>query len=472
MSALSEGGDWPPRPAGAAWEEPSSTSSALDPEDSDPAGRRPMGVLCAALALATGLGIAEEEFSFLALALVVLGFGALGSVVLRGGLPPRRGGLGPVPAALRPGLVGVGVLVVVAATAFEPNWYAEGPWLVASHWLTRAAALVAALAVLPAYTTSTAVWRIAFGLAAGGGVAMLLAAPRPEIDVFYFLQQSTAELVNGFDLYRQTWEGSPGLYEVYPYLPGTSLLLAPARWLLGDVRFALLAASLLAAVMIRRLGGPGLPVLVPLLLVLAPRATWLWQQSWTEPLLLAALAGMVLAVRRGRPALAVVAFAVALASKQHVVLLVPLAMAWRDFGVRRSLASLGLAGVVVLPWFLAAPRAMIDDAVLYNLSLPVLARGLDLPALALRAGVELTFLPMAAGLIAAYVVALRRLTRDAAGFCLGSALVLWTLDLLNKQSFFNHYTLPLGLLLLAIGAAWGERPAAVPVPAQEAATTG
>jgi hypothetical protein len=40
---------------------------------------------------------------------------------------------------------------------------------------------------------------------------------------------------------------------------------------------------------------------------------------------------------------------------------------------------------------------------------------------------------------------------------LSSALVLLALDLANKQSFFNHYTLPLGLLVLALVAGSAER---------------
>jgi hypothetical protein len=274
----------------------------------------------------------------------------------------------------------------------------------------------------------------------------------PLIDVWYLLQQSTEGLLAGQDAYRQVWVGSPGLTDVYPYLPWTSVLLVPAQLLTADVRFGLLAASVLAAALVRRVGGPALPVLVPLLVVLAPRTPWTWQQAWTEPLLVAALAAMVLAVRSGRADLAVLAFAAALASKQHVALLVPLAAAWPAFGVRRAAASAGLAAAAVLPWFLADPRAMIDDAVRYNLALPVLERGLDLPALLLRSGIEMSFLPMLVALLGAYLLCLLRLPRDAAGFCLGGALVLWTLDLLNKQSFYNHYTLPLGLVVLAIAA--------------------
>jgi hypothetical protein len=46
-----------------------------------------------------------------------------------------------------------------------------------------------------------------------------------------------------------------------------------------------------------------------------------------------------------------------------------------------------------------------------------------------------------------------RMPRTPSGLALGCALVMWSFDLANKQTFFNHYVLPLGLLLIAVAAA-------------------
>jgi hypothetical protein len=265
--------------------------------------------------------------------------------------------------------------------------------------------------------------------------------------------------LQGKDLYRQTWSGHAyGLRNQYPYLPWTSVLLLPAWILTHEVRVGLLAASVLATLGARRLAlvndlsGSVPSAFLPLLLVGYPLFAFGLQQSWTEPLLLALLAGMLLAVRTGHLRWAVACLAVALATKQHVVLLLPLAALWPEFGWRRSLASAGLGFVLVLPWFVAGPKNFWDDAVLLNLHYGVLRRGLDLPALALRHGVMLGFAVTMIAVGLAYLIAVLRLPRTAVGFAAGGGLVELALDVFNKQSFFNHYTLAMGLFVLALVA--------------------
>ena len=78
---------------------------------------------------------------------------------------------------------------------------------------------------------------------------MVVATPEPRIDVFYLLQGSADGMLHGEDMYQQSWAPIPelyrsgGLFAVYPYLPGTSVLVLPARILFGDVRYAEIAAS-------------------------------------------------------------------------------------------------------------------------------------------------------------------------------------------------------------------------------------
>jgi hypothetical protein len=184
-----------------------------------------------------------------------------------------------------------------------------------------------------------------------------------------------------------------------------------------------------------------------------PHWAFLVDQSWTEPLLLAALAVAILALRLERPVVAMLGLAVALACKQHIVLLLPLFALWPGFGWRRTLGSTALAALVVLPWLIAGPRDFWHDAVHTNLALAVMRRALSLPSLFERWGFVVGFWFLLLVLAAAYLVALRWLPRTPAGLALGCGLVLWALDLANKQSFFNHYTLPLGLLVITLAAA-------------------
>jgi hypothetical protein len=87
----------------------------------------------------------------------------------------------------------------------------------------------------------------------------------------------------------------------------------------------------------------------------------------------------------------------------------------------------------------------------------VLLRGLCLPSLFAHRGWTVGFWFLLTALILAYALVLLRAPRTPAGLALGSAVVLLTVALANKQSFFNHYTLGIGLLVVALGLADASR---------------
>jgi len=391
---------------------------------------------------AIALGIADHhgDYQPVALAWVCLGLALAVSACV--GIVRIPIGWSLLLAAL---VVAVGPLLAGPANHHHGTWYA----------LSRVAAYPAAATVL-----ATLRWRRLFGLALGlivlTALLRILATPTPPIDVHYLLTDSTHGLLQGKDLYRQAWPGSTGLTNQYPYLPWSSVLLLPGWILTHEVRVGLLVASALGAVGASRLArahglrGSARTAFWPLLMVAYPLFAYGQQQSWTEPLLLALLAGMLLAMRTGHPRYAMLCLAVALATKQHIVLLLPLTAWWPAFGWRRTAASAGVGFLLVLPWLIAGPRDLWNGAVLLNLHYRVLPRGLDVPALALRHGIPLGFAAVAVAVGLAYAVTVLRLPRSAAGFAAGGGLVELALDVFNKQSFFNHYTLVLGLLVLAL----------------------
>jgi uncharacterized membrane protein len=163
-----------------------------------------------------------------------------------------------------------------------------------------------------------------------------------------------------------------------------------------------------------------------------------------------ALAVAVLAYRAERTGIAVVALAVALATKQPIILLLPLFAVWPRFGVRHAAASFGLAVLGVLPWVIAGPRAFWHDAVHAELALGVKTDSLGLPGFLLRHGDRTGFWLLAVALLLAYVVVLARVPRTPSGLALGCAVVTAAYDLANKQTFFNHWQLPLGLIVIAL----------------------
>jgi hypothetical protein len=251
----------------------------------------------------------------------------------------------------------------------------------------------------------------------------------------------------------------------FTYLPWTAVLLAPARWLTGDVRVGLVAATVLAALALRALAGRSAAApenvrvaagLAALFLVLPGTATQV-EQAWTEPLLFACLALAALALARQRQVSAIVLLALGLACKQHLALLLPLLAVWPRFGIRRAVSTALVAGLAVLPWLIADARAMLDDTVLLLVRYPPMRFADSLYLLAINeTGWTPPFWLTGAIVVATVATAcavIRRRDPEPAELFGWAGLVLLVANLVNKQAFYNQYWLVATLTLLALAAA-------------------
>ena len=452
------------------------TISSDAPASAVMTSQRPTALLLSGwVAVALGIGTHDGRYALPSLALVVIGtlLVAAGLLVasLSTGQSPASGLLARFPDwPTRFTLAAAALTVGLAPLIWHPRYFAHGAGWTASQIFAALAGLLAAATMMPfgggsaglasRLASQRGLFWIALALMSAAGVTMIASAPKPHIDVFFLLQGSTKGLFQGDDMYRQQWAASRasypshGLFDVYPYLPWTSVLLAPFRLIFGDIRYGLVLSLAISAVVARKLaeGSPArfVPALLPLLIALYPKVTYGYQLSWTEPLLVALLAGMVLAVERGRLTWAVVLLALALASKQHIVLLLPLTALWPRFGWRRTLAAAGGALLLISPWIIAGPRDFWHDAVGANVGLGYRADALCVATFFHKAfGVDPGFALTGLGLIAAYLLAWR-VRGDAFGFCAGAGLLVLALDVTNTQSFFNHYTLGMALVVLAI----------------------
>ena len=326
-----------------------------------------------------------------------------------------------------------GVLVVAAATAVP----ALLPLLQVLH--TRQVAAVA-------LTVATA----GYGLVVLGGI--------PVIDVWALLQGAGQGLMQGRNPYELVFPAAPPgqTAHCFTYLPATALLTTPGVWF-GDARWAELALLISTGALLvwhlQRRGGVRMSLAV--LVVVLPGTVYLVQQSWTETLLLPALVATAVLTDRGRTGWAAVAFGVALATKQHVVLLVPVLLLCR-FRLRDLVLTAGTAAALTVPWLVANPSRFLECTAGFFLSAEAprtsLSWWLQLPG-----PFRLPLLGVA--LLAGYLLAWRYCPRNGGGFLVGAAVVFTTFGLVNKQTFLNQWWLVAALVVAGLALA-GRSPRA------------
>ena len=344
------------------------------------------------------------------------------------------------------------VTLAVRAYTYVPPGAALGVRLA----LAGTAFLAAAALLVPHRRAADA----ALLVAAAGHTAVVAALvrldPAPRIDVWYTLQGFADAVGAGRNPYSEVWVGPPGIMRSFTYLPWTGMLVSPGRWLLGDVRWALLAAMLLAALALRAASRPANPVAGSAaagVLLLLPGTATQAEQAWTEPLLLACLAGAVVAVARRQAWAAVALVGLALATKQHIAVLVPLLALWHRFGLRHTVGAGLVAGGLVAPFLLTAPADLWHDTVTYLVTFPALKFSNTLYLAAVN---DLGWAPpfwltgvVVLGTVAAVTVTVRRRRPGTAELVRWAALVLAAANLVNKQAFYNQYWLVVALVVLS-----------------------
>jgi uncharacterized membrane protein len=131
------------------------------------------------------------------------------------------------------------------------------------------------------------------------------------------------------------------------------MLVAPARAILGDVRWAhLLALDAAAVLIVLTAGWRG--GWAAALLLLTPRALLVIQAAWIDPIVILMLAlTLYCAIRK--PGMLWLALGLLLASKQYMVLIVPLVHLLERPARKLLLRAFGVAVVINLPFLLWNP---------------------------------------------------------------------------------------------------------------------
>jgi hypothetical protein len=282
------------------------------------------------------------------------------------------------------------------------------------------------------------------------------ASARPAIDVWVILQQATQGLLDGRNPYEMAFTGVPAgqTNDCFNYLPFTFLAALPGQVVFGDVRYGELLVLLAGSAMLAWVACRARPserawlgVLLVVLAVSLPGVLRITQQAWNESVVLGCLFAAVALLLSDRAGLAVVPLALALATKQHVVLVLPLWALWPSFGWRRALTSGALAAGICMPWLLANPGRFYGCTVRFFLDLPARPDSISLWRF-LPAAVQI---PVVVALtLGAYLLAHRFLDRSTASLVLSCGLVFLAFDLANKQSFENQWLLASQLVVAAL----------------------
>ena len=304
------------------------------------------------------------------------------------------------------------------------------------------------------------------------GVAwwFLRAVPAPDIDVITVHTEALRALFHGQDPYRITFENIYGADAVhfynpslivggrltfgFPYPPLSLLLSAPAALLAGDFRIAGIIGIAVACWLIGTARSNRLAPLVACLLLTTPRLFYVFEQGWTEPIVIGLVALAVRLLDR-TPARAGWAVGLALAVKQYMPFtgLLALRALWGAAQERAwrlgTAAAIGL--LVTLPFALWHPHAFVRSAVWLQTQEPFRTDALSVLSWADRHGWGRgTFLWAVGAGIAGSLVGLASTVPTAAGYAASTALTLLLMFVFGSKAFCNYYVCVIGVLCCAI----------------------
>jgi hypothetical protein len=299
-------------------------------------------------------------------------------------------------------------------------------------------------------------------------VSAVQASPDPVIDVYPWLRDAPAYLLQGQNPYATDYGSPYGTERAHRYLVYREPEAQPARYpplsILAsvpfaasglDARYANVAADLLAAFVLYLAaylrGSPVIGALAAAIYLNLPRAPFLIEQAWFEPMLAAAIGLGLLLIDRGRP-LGFVMLGLGLTGKQFgLILLPPLGKALRSHWLSLLLGIVIVSTVVILPFVIWQPREFFSLVVFKHLHRPLEYQSITLQSAAhdmVGVTIPRLWLWLGGALVIAWITWRTPEQALASSFWVGTTLFVFCLC--HTHGHFNYYYLCQYLWLLGI----------------------
>lgn len=428
-----------------------------------------MSLVFAWWVLAFVFAVSHGFYSALGVWLLVVAAGAVY-------LPPRSLSAGRAQyelalwgAALLGGVVTLLATVLGRGLRHHVAW--TEPWIGGAQLLMVMAILAYARPVRAVLPTWAARYRFPAVVGAAGvtGLFAIAGAPDPNIDVFNFLNEGAAGLLQGQNPYAMQF--TPPHYkpidpayhfDVYSYLPGTLLLTIPSVPL-RDVRWVMLVAALLSALLMRALClrllvSEDSAELVAVAFLAYPGLLLVLEKSWPEPLTVCLWLAALWTQLGARCSWATGLSGLFLSVKQYnPPLLLPVLTA--GMGRMGVIVSFLVPLVLCGPFIIWGPKDFWWDAFWFQVQHPAFGHSLSLNAYLLNEGRGFIpgwlsiGAPIVGAAYAAWVLRKRWEVAESLRLTVGFYFLLF---LFNKFAFPNYYFLLQTVLLVAIVAVVGQ----------------
>ena len=427
-------------------------------------------LLAASMCVGIGVEISNGHYSLPALLAVGLALGLVGSHwIRRMRRPTLEDDAESDPRALML-LVAAGIIAMlwIAMNDERLVLYAVRPWRVTIAALCGMGIVVASY--VPAIVRGTAEDRafrhVRFGLllacVLAGGIDAIRASPVPAVDVWVVEMEGADALLHGKNPFevvsvQSTAPNHAGPNSPYVYTPLQLFVTTPAKAIAGDVRYAMLAAILVAGCAMRfaaRRGSPEGPSFAedaPALCYFAtPKLFFILEQAWTEPVSVMFASLVVAAWVAKRPVITSVLLGLAFATKQTMIWMIPIACTALSMAPAHVALALGVAAATAAPFAIADFHALKYAQLDYLNLLPPRDDGLtlrtamiDMFGVVLPGVIGFGLAALASGLSA------WRFRARPSDFLPAAVFSLLVFFFFNKYAFANYYFLTIGLAALA-----------------------